>query len=84
MGQNMIRRKQTDKEQTKVEKRVASLPSEDLTNWVDQALFSIGRNISEWNKTSDYAYIDEAHLGSEALIAVLSELKRRAEGSRNF
>jgi hypothetical protein len=80
----MIRRKQTDKEQTKLEKRVASLPSEDLTHWVDQALFSIGRNISDWGKTSDYEYIDEAHLGSAVLLAVLTELKNRAEGSRNL
>jgi len=79
-----MRRKKIEKEQTKLEKRVASLSTEELTKWVDQALFAIGRNVSDWSKTSEYLYAEEAQLGAEALSAVISELKTRAQATRNF
>jgi len=79
-----MRRKKIEQEQTKLEKRVASLSNEELTKWVDQAMFAIGRNIADWSKTSEYLYVEEAQLGSEALLAVVNELKKRSEGSRNF
>jgi len=79
-----MRRKKIEQEQTKLEKRVASLSNEELTKWVDQAMFTIGRNISSWSKTSEYLYVEEAQLGSEALLAVITELKKRSASSRNF
>jgi len=79
-----MRRKKIEHEQTKLEKRVASLSNEELTKWVDQAMFAIGRNLSDWTKTSEYLYVEEAQLGSEALLAVVNELKKRSGNSRNF
>lgn len=82
----MIRRKniKVEKEQTQIEKRVAKLDKEDLASWADQVLYGIGRNMSDWIKTSDYEFIDEAQLGAEALLAVMTELKIRSDSTRNF
>lgn len=82
LGQKMIRRKsnKVEKEKTQLEKRVAALPSDDLTKWADQALYGIGRNMSDWAKTTEPIYLEEAKIGAEALVAVMSELKNRHEG----
>ena len=79
LGQKMIRRKsnKVEQEKTQVEKRIAKLPSDDLTKWADQALYGIGRNMSDWTKTVDPTYLDEAKLGAEALVAVMTELQKR-------
>ena len=86
LGQKMIRRKSSkvEHEKTQVEKRVASLPTEDLTKWAEQALYGIGRNMSDWAKSSEALYIEEAKLGAEALLAVMSELKNRSESLRGL
>jgi len=82
----MIRRKSNkiEQEKTQVEKRVANLPTEDLTKWAEQALYGIGRNMSDWVKSSETLYIEEAKLGAEALLAVMSELKNRSESPRGL
>lgn len=79
-----MRRKKIEQEQSKLEKRVASLSTEELVKWTDQAMFAIGRNLSDWSKTSEHIYAEEAQLGSEALLAVVNELKKRSEATRNF
>ena len=86
LGQKMIRRKsnKVEQEKTQVEKRVANLPTEDLTKWAEQALYGIGRNMSDWVKSSETLYIEEAKLGAEALLAVMSELKNRSESPRGL
>jgi len=86
LGQKMIRRKSNkiEQEKTQVEKRVANLPTEDLTKWAEQALYGIGRNMSDWVKSSETLYIEEAKLGAEALLAVMSELKNRSESPRGL
>lgn len=86
LGQKMIRRKsnKVEQEKTQVEKRVASLPTDDLIKWAEQALYGIGRNMSDWVKSSETLYIEEAKLGAEALLAVMNELKNRSESPRGL
>lgn len=77
----MIRRKknkQIAQEQTKIEKRVASLETRELTKWVDQTLFTIGKNVISWERTGEPEMLSEAELGAEALQAVIKELVKRS------
>jgi len=81
VGQKMILRKknkQIEQEQTKLEKRVASLETRDLVKWVDQTLFTIGKNVVSWERTLQPEMLSEAELGAEALQAVIKELVKRS------
>ena len=50
----MIFKKKTEtKTKTKVEKRVATLSTAELLTWTDQFLYSVGRNVSVWQKSQD-------------------------------
>lgn len=64
-------------EKTRLEKRVASIPTADLVSWSEQALFGIGRHLTSWQRNHDSVDLDEALVASEALYAVVKELKSR-------
>lgn len=81
MGQNMKifnRKSKNVKELSKVRRRVATLPTGELLGWTDQIIYSVGRNLSAWQKTQNKSSLDEAQLGAEALHAILDTLKERA------
>ena len=69
--------KQIIKEKSRVEKRVESLPTSDLLPWTENALYTIGRNLSTWQKTRDSASLEEARVGAEALNVILESLVKR-------
>jgi hypothetical protein len=69
--------KQNAKEKSRVEKRVESLPTADLLPWTENALYTIGRNLSTWQKTRDKASLEEARVGAEALHVILESLVKR-------
>ena len=74
----MIRRKTKEvRELTRIEKRVESLPTGELLPWTEQALYTIGRNLSTWQKTKDSASLEEARVGAEALHVILESLTKR-------
>jgi hypothetical protein len=68
---------QTAKEKSKIEKRVESLPTGELLPWTENALYTIGRNLSSWQKTKDPATLEEARIGAEALHVILESLVKR-------
>ena len=75
----MFKRKSKQiKELTKIQKRVNHLPTPELYAWSDQILYAIGRNLSIWQKTQIKDALDEAHMGAEALHAILDTIKERA------
>lgn len=61
----------------KIAKRVAKIPTGELTMWADQSLYDMGRLISSWERSREQAYLDELLTGAEALHAVVSELNKR-------
>jgi hypothetical protein len=65
---------------TKLQKRVASIGTSDLIMWSENALFVIGKNLTQWSRGNDAALLEEAHLGAEALLAITTELKNRSNG----
>jgi len=62
----------------KVAKRVSKIPTAELEMWIDQALYEVGRNMSNYQKGRDKAYLEDARSGAEALHAVVEELYKRA------
>jgi hypothetical protein len=75
----MFKKKKEQREKTKLEKRVASLPSTELVGWSENALYSVSRNLSTWQKSGDTFYLEEANVGIEALKAIVDTLRERAQ-----
>lgn len=61
----------------KIAKRVAKIPTAELTAWADQALFELGRCLTMYEKSREKYYLDEALTGVEAAHAVVAELHKR-------
>lgn len=61
----------------KVAKRVKKIPTGELTLWLDQAMYDLGRCITQYEKTREQSYLDESLLGAEAIHAVVDELHVR-------
>lgn len=61
----------------KVAKRVAKIPTGELSIWADQALYELGRCLSSYERSRDPLYLNEALAGAEALHAVVDELHKR-------
>ena len=60
-----------------ISKRVARIPTGDLAMWSEQALSEIGRCLSNYERTRDVIYLNEALNGAEAMHAVIDEYHRR-------
>lgn len=75
----MFRKTKAEREKTKIEKRVESLPTSELIGWSETTLYSISRNLSSWQTSKDSFYLKEATLGVEALLAVVNTLSERSK-----
>jgi len=73
----MMFKKKEVREKTKIERRVAKLSTPELLTWSDQVLYSIGRNLSSWQKTDETFYLEEGKVAAEALHAILDTLYER-------
>jgi hypothetical protein len=72
------KKKDGSQPQSKLEKRVASIPTPELVTWAENALFVIGKELTGWSRSRDEIQLDEAMLGAEALYAITKELKKRS------
>lgn len=61
----------------KLARRVAKIPTNELTAWAEQSLFELGRCLSMYEKTREPYYMKEALMGAESAHAVIHELLRR-------
>jgi len=66
-------------EKTKIQKRVEKLSTQELMGWADQAIFGVGRAMSDWQRFGSPDSLEEAILGAEALHEVLKILKERTD-----
>jgi hypothetical protein len=78
----MFKKKSPERERTKIEKRVDSLPTAELLPWTENALYTIGRNLSSWQRSKDDHALEEARVGAEALYVILETLKKRHTNER--
>lgn len=74
----IFKKNKTVKEKTKIQKRVEKLPTAELLTWTDQVMYSVGQNLSNWQKSSSPHSLEEARMGAEALHAILDTLTERA------
>lgn len=61
----------------KIAKRVSTIPTADLEMWADQSLYELGRCLSQYLKSREEVYLNEARQGAEALHAVVEEIYKR-------
>ena len=71
--------KTEERPKTKIEKRVELLPTAELVGWTETTLYGLNRNISDWQKSGEPAYLDEAKTSLEALVAIVNALRERAK-----
>lgn len=71
-----ILKRDGNRQLTKLEKRIAGLPTHDLVMWAETTLYGIGKNVAGTGVKSLENYT-EAEENAEALLAVIKELKRR-------
>jgi hypothetical protein len=78
----MFKKKNPERERTKIEKRVDSLSTAELLPWTENALYTIGRNLTSWQRSKDEYALEEARVGAEALYVILETLKKRHSNER--
>jgi len=79
LGQRMFKKKsKLAKELTKIQKRVQMLPTAELLTWSDQIMYTVGRNLSAWQKSQNPFSLEEARVGAEALHAIVDALSERS------
>lgn len=66
-----------ERKKTRIEKRVAALSTAELLPWSEQVIYSLGRNLANWQKTQDKFYLDEAKVAAEVVHAITEEISRR-------
>lgn len=68
-----------DEEMERVRARVRKIATPDLLLWADQAIFGLGRHLSEFQRHGSEADLEEARIAATALKAVLDDLSRRVD-----
>ena len=62
----------------KVAKRVSRIPTGELAQWAEQALYETNRVLDTYLRTYDDAFLEEALIGAEAVHAVINEYYNRS------
>ena len=62
----------------KIVDRVAALPTPDLIQWADQALYTTGRSLTSHMREHSPDMISEAVTGAQVLLAITEEIRRRS------
>jgi len=70
------KKKDGSQPQTKLEKRIATIPTSELTMWAESVMFGIGKSIAGSGTRSAEQYADAVE-HAEALLAVCKELQVR-------
>ena len=74
----MIFKNKIERNQTKLQKRVSSLSTDELLNIVDSYLYSVGRELSNWRRYENKAYLEEAKMASDAVYAIVETVMERS------
>jgi hypothetical protein len=61
-------------EQSAVDRRIEKMSTEELISWADQAIFGVGRSMSDWQRFDSIESLKEARMGAEALYKVLDRV----------
>jgi hypothetical protein len=72
-------KKVEEKPKSKIEKRVERIGTQDLLLWADQALTSLGRDLTDWRKGGPHDLLAEAEIAAESLLILIREVRGRTE-----
>ena len=61
----------------RIQKRVSKIATPDLIQWMEHSTITIGRCISEWQRSQSSEMLDEVLLAAEVFHEIAKELKRR-------
>lgn len=76
----MFRKKnKTPKTKSGIERRVARLNEDDLLIWGDKCIDVVSRSLHSYSRYGGVAYLEEAKLNAEALLAISTTLEERAK-----
>lgn len=73
----MWRKKSLVQDDPKVVARVQKLVRSDLIAWADQAIYTVGRNLTAYERTGSPENLQEAYTGAQVLLAIVREVERR-------
>jgi hypothetical protein len=65
----------------RIAKRVARIPTPDLTTWADQTLYEISRLLGIYERSRTPEAVKELVTSTEALHAVIEELNKRTNAT---
>jgi hypothetical protein len=69
---------QAEKE-TVAAKRLATMPTHELTPYVEQSLFRIGKDLADYGHDGEPAFVLDAFKEAELVVEILREFRRRVE-----
>jgi hypothetical protein len=75
----MFKRSKELPKKTKIEKRVETLPTSELVGWSETTLYSVSKDLANWQKSREVAYLQEAKTGIEVLNAIIKTLEEREQ-----
>lgn len=61
------------------ERRLKAITTDDLALWVDNTVSQVGKSTRDFLIDGDIDHLGEARIAAESLVAMVSELERRAE-----
>lgn len=73
-------RKTTQPEQvTETARRIATMPTHELTPYVEQGLYRIGKDLNDYSHDGEPAFVLDALKEAELVVEILREFRRRVE-----
>ncbi len=75
----MFKRSKELPKKTKIERRVETLPTSELVGWSETTLYSVSKDLANWQKSREVAYLQEAKTGIEVLSAIIKTLEEREQ-----
>lgn len=61
-----------------ITRRVKVLPTADLVEWGDQAIYTTGRYLTLWQRRQEPSDLEEARVGAQVLMAIVDEITVRS------
>lgn len=68
-----------DAEGRKMLRRVRSLRDDELRSWADTAVSETGRQVTLYFRNGEIEHLDEAELNAQSLLALVRQLRIRAD-----
>lgn len=75
----LTKKKAGSQQITKLQQRISGIGTPELILWAENALYSIGKELTHFQRDKPQLILEEARMGAEALLAITEELIKRSE-----